>query len=140
VIETGIYSLITANAGFTAIADGRIYPLIMPDDLTASLPVTPPAVFPPAATYKAISSITQYTMGGSVGMVTTRMQFDCFASDYLDAKNIATAIRLVLENYTGTLTDGTFVNAIWVANVTDSYESDVRLYRTSIDFKIVYAQ
>ena len=133
-LESGLYSFITANAGFTALATNRLYPLILPDSLIASTSL------PPSATYQTISSVTDYTNDGSTGCIKTRVQFDCFASDYADVKNLANAIRLTLEGYAGTLPNGIPVQACWVVNVTYSYSQDTRLYRTSTDYRIVYAQ
>ena len=133
-IESGLYSLITANAGFVALAADRLYPLVLPDSLTAS------TTLPPSATYQVISSITDYTNDGSTGCTKARIQFDCLASDYADAKNLTDAIRLVLDGYAGILPDGTPVAGTWVINVTDSYSQDTRLYRVSTDYRIVYAQ
>ena len=133
-LESGLYSFITANAGFTALAANRLFPLILPDSLIASTSL------PPSATYQTISSVTDYTNDGSTGCVKARVQFDCFASDYADAKTLSNTIRLVLEGYAGTLPNGPPVLAIWTDNMTDSYSQDTRLYRVSADYRIVYVQ
>jgi hypothetical protein len=133
-IESGLYQLIIANAGFSAIAGNRLYPLVLPDSLVQS------DTTPPSATYQTISSVPDYTNDGPVGCVKARVQFDCFAAAYADAKSVSDAIRQTLDGYTGTLPDGTAVLNCWIDNVTDSYSQDTRLYRTSTDYRVIYAQ
>lgn len=133
-IESGLYQLIIANTGFSAIAGNRLYPLVLPDSLVQS------DATQPAATYQTISSVPVYSNDGPTGCVTARIQFDCFAAAYSGAKSVSDAIRQTLDGYTGTLPDGTPVLNCWIDNVTDSYSQDTRLYRTSTDYRVIYAQ
>lgn len=132
-IEDGLHRLITADAGFIAIAEDRLYPLILPEMAINS-------VLQPSASYQLITAVPDYTLDGPTGMVKARIQIDTWASTYAGSKALTEAIRLLLDGYAGVLPDGTAVQNIWRENVTDSFEPGSRLYRTLTDWRIIFAE
>lgn len=135
-IEDGLVALITADTRFSAIAEDRLFPVILPETL-----LDPTSATPTSATYQVISAIPDYTFDGPTGMVTARVQIDTWASAYGAAKALAQAIKLILDDYTGTLPDGTHVDSARRDNVaTDGFDQDARLYRVQTDFKLIYSE
>ena len=126
-IALGIAKLLSGDARFTAVAPGGIFPLLLPD--TAKLT---------AATYQVISSVNQYTLDGSLHQVTARIQLDAWAKDYSPCAAVREAIRSVLDEFRGSLPDGTLVLNTWLADERDVYEEQGFLFRASADWKIVF--
>lgn len=128
-LEPGLVALLNADSTVTSLCGARIYPLLLPDS-----PVLP------SVTYQTISSVPQYTNDGATGFTINRVQIDVWGSGYLSVKTLSEAIRSVLEDYTGVLSDGTPVLNIMQANVTDLYESQAYLYRVRTDWLVQFAQ
>jgi len=129
-LESGLISLLKANAGVSSLVATRMYPVLLPDKSTL-----------PAVTYRTLSSLPTYTLTGALGMTTNRIEYTAWATSYLTAKAIIEAIVEALDNYTGTLADGTFVSRIWrTGSAVDSFEAEGNLYTCSIDFRITYTE
>lgn len=125
----GLVSLLLANSAVSAIVGTRIQPIPAPEDPTQY----------PCCTYQVASELGGYTLTGSDGVATTRIVFDCFASRYLDARNLALAIKAALSAYRGTLPDGTFVYETQIVNMVDAWDDGSRISRTSVHAVLQYA-
>jgi len=132
-IDTGLYDLIIANAGFTAIASNRLYPNVLPDSVIST------SGTPASVTSQIVSTVPDYTNDGATGLQRSRLRYTGIGSVYSDAANVAAAIRSVLETYAGTLADGTVVQNVLVINQSSTYSDDARLYFVAYDFLIFYA-
>jgi hypothetical protein len=127
-MEAGLYQRLTADAGFSAIAGERLYPVNLPEEVAG-----------PSATYRVISNLEDYTMDGSTGMMCARIQIDAWATVYADAKALAKAIHDALNDFAGAFPDGTAVANVWLANAaTDGFDADARLYRVQADYRLIY--
>ena len=133
-IEQGIYALLVAATGVSSVISDRLYPLVLPEDL-----VSANDALPASATYQLVSAIPDYTNDGATGLQRSRIRYTGIGSVYSDAASVAAAIRVVLENYAGTLADGTVVSNVLVANQSSTYSDDARLYFVAYDFLIFYA-
>jgi len=78
-LEQGLVTLLTANAGVTALVVDRIYPVQGP-------PANPTY---PYVTYQAVTAGSDYTMDGRE-VRRKRLQFDCWATSSLANLNILT--------------------------------------------------
>jgi hypothetical protein len=128
-LEPGLVALLNSDSTVSSLCSARIYPLLLPDS-----PVLP------SVTYQTISSVSQYSNDGATGFTINRIQIDVWGSGYLSVKTLSEAIRSVLEDYTGVLSDGTQVLNIMRANVTDLYENQAYLYRVQTDWLVQFAQ
>lgn len=131
-VEAGIQQLLAANAGVQAVIGTRIYPVLVPEDVTY-----------PCASYQVISDVPLYLLAGSVALETKRIQIDTWSggasnATYTAVKAAQAAIRAALESFRGPLPDGTIVAGIFVANAIDSFEQDARSYRTSTDYMVTF--
>lgn len=126
-LEVGIQQLITADPDFQAIAVDRLYPVILPEDSPL-----------PAATFQRISTTALYTLDARIQVTEIRIQFDSWAQSYGLAKELMDAINSVIDNYSGSLPDGTQVFGVQLANSNDQYEGPARLFRSSADYKVQF--
>jgi len=133
-IEQGIYALLVAATGVSSVISDRLYPLVLPEDL-----VSANGALPASATYQLVSTVPDYTNDGATGLQRSRIRYTGIGSVYSDAASVAQAIRTVLENYAGTLSDGTVVSNVLVVNQSSTYSDDARLYFVAYDFLVFYA-
>lgn len=125
-----IYSILSNDAGVTALTSTRIYPLKMPQ-LEAY----------PAVVFKAISVDPSNTKSGASTTDEVRMQVDCYVKEvtgqasYYNSLLLATAVRSALESFTGTagtvLTDG-----ITFLTETESYNNQKGVFQVSTDYSL----
>ena len=128
-MEAGLHALLQADASLSSLVGNRIHPLVLPEDCVK-----------PAVVYQRISTVPTITMDGPADLTTCRLQFDCYGTHYNDVKACADAVSHVLEGYTGTLPDGTYVFDIELDGMQDRYESEARLYRVSADYFVRFAR
>jgi len=109
-IETDIFDALK-----DLVAD-RCYPLMMPQN-----PVLP------AIVYSRQASDPQYRLEGGSSLSQVRVEIDCYAKTYDEAKSLSAEVRSAMEaaSYKGTM--------IFDA---DFYEPDVKLYRVILDFYV----
>lgn len=124
-IETTLHRLILGDSRFTDLADTRLYPVLLPDDLQL-----------PAVTYQRITTTRSYTTTGPITLSRVRLQFDIWASTYARTKQLQAALLAILEDRSLYAAAG--IGSIQLDMATDGYEHDARLYRVSMDF-IVFA-
>lgn len=124
-IESYLHSIITSDSRFTDLAGTRLYQVILPN-----VPQLP------AATYQRITTKRTYTTTGPVSLNRVRLQFDCWAREYLQAKQLQAALLAILEDRS--LYAGTAIDSIQLDMITDGYEQNARIYRVSLDF-IIFA-
>ena len=118
-IEKGLLTHLTTSITATA---SSIYAQVLPQD----------ADFP-AITYFKVSAPRHYYHEGQI-YAEPRMQIDCWAYGYLEAKNLAEQVRVALSGYTGTY-DSKQVMSCFLVNETDIYDMDTKLYRVIMDFR-----
>ena len=85
-LETGLKSALTADGTVNGLVSGRIYPEIMPFDVTY-----------PAISYQRISTVRYQTLDGVDGFTQVRMQIDCWDSSYSGVKTLADAVKGAID-------------------------------------------
>lgn len=123
-----LHSLLIGSSAIVSLVDSRIYPIVLPTD----------GIFP-AITYQRISSIPTYSLSSNVGVTTSRMEIDAWASTYQSAHALADAILSAIDNYSGTASDGTRIFGIQLDNSTDIAEERALLYRVRMEFLIQHS-
>jgi len=114
-IESDLYTRLKDDSGVSALVGTRIYPLMAPQN-----------VINPYITYQVINDNSNQCIGGSVYQNDTRFQIDCWSTKYSEVKAIKEAVLSSLIGFKSS-------NSI---NNMDDYESDTKLYRQIIDFKL----
>lgn len=103
-IEHAIYSLIST------LCDERIYYVSAPQDVTL-----------PYIVFFKVSALREHSHDGASGLARIRIQFSIFADTYLEAKEIAQTLQVILQGYSG-ISEGVNINGIFYENETDFYE------------------
>lgn len=118
-IEKGLLTLLKSTLTPTA---SSIYAQFLPQDSSF-----------PAITFSKVSGPREYCHDGQI-YAEPRMQIDCWAKGYLEAKTLAENVRVALSGYTGTF-DSKKVMACFLVNETDIYDPDTQLHRVILDFR-----
>lgn len=114
-VESKLYALLTADPAVSAIVGTRVYPMVLPQRCTF-----------PAASYFRVSGGQQNTLDGYSGTENPRIQVDCWAREYADAKALASAIRTAMDGATN-------FKALCISD-RDMYEDDAELHRVLLEF------
>lgn len=97
----------------------------------------------PAIVLTRISGGRDYHMLDASGLVQSRIQVDCFATDYASAKYTARAVRDVINSYSGTVGETTF-QRVTIDSERDYDETesgaDRHLFVTSLDLLIWHTE
>jgi hypothetical protein len=138
-ILEGIVALIVqAGSGLQAITASRIFPGVLPEAVGAALGVDGPAMV-----FKVIGGRSDATLETS-GLQTLRLQFDCYAvgtataSGYAVANSVREALRVLLNGYSDTLPDGSFLDNADLIEGRDAYMNEARQYVAEIEFRLLY--
>ena len=130
-IEKALVNILQNDAAVANVVAARIYPETMPQG--ASLPVI---------IYHIISGAWDITMDGEMNLARSRFQFDQWAAEYKQARELSDAVRAALDGYSGTV--GTVeIEAIRLLDEDDLFADlpDVEGLRRSgkrLDFEIWY--
>lgn len=129
-LEEGLRAHLLADAGVSALTT-RVLPEFMRQGTGY-----------PAITYALIGEQRQNTLGGPMGLITARIEIDCFAGqDYDQAKELAAAVLAALDGHTGSL-GGFPVQYIYSeggARDLAEVDGDREERRVSIDFAVIYS-
>ena len=109
-IETSIFDALKN------LVSNRCYPLLMPQDPTL-----------PAIVFSRVASIAQNKLDSGASIDQVRIQIDCYASTYDEAKTLSASVRSAMEeaDFKGTLQIDV-----------DFYEPDLKIYRVVMDFYV----
>ena len=127
-LTNGVVAYLLTKEPVTAIVNQSIQPIPAPEDLTQY----------PLITYQSPSDVSENANDGPVGVASSRIVFDCKALRYLDARNLALAVKAAFNGYSGTLPDGTHVFLAESVNLVDRWEDGSRISCTAIHVLFQY--
>ena len=127
-IEDGLYAHLSADSNIVAVVSDRIYPAKLPQDPTL-----------PALSYKRISGVTLERQNGPACVDIVRIQIDCWAKVYEDAKNLAKLVRARLEAYQGLMGSIQVQACRVLEDSMDDWDDVPDDYRVTSEFEIWYA-
>ncbi len=116
-IEEGLTSHITDDAGLSAMIAGRVFAVLAPQGVR-----TPYVVF------NKLSDVQRGTYCASDGITMAVFQFDSYAKTYKEVKLLAKALKTALVDFHGLMGD-TRVKTISLENETDLNDPDPGLLR-----------
>ncbi len=126
-IESALRTFILADSTVTTLISTRLYALKMPQSPTFPLIV-----------YTKISGFREHDMDGST-IAAPRIQYDCWAETFPEAKALADALRERLDSHTGDVgSPAETVHFAYLLNERDFYDDDLQIFRTSMDFEVVH--
>jgi Protein of unknown function (DUF3168) len=121
-------TFLTADAGISAIAAGRIYWQNLPQKSATSTNL-------PAVVISQVSGKRPSTMEGATGLNDGRYTFSCMSFDALTTKKLSQAVRQKLSKFQGTV-GSTAVLDVSLDSERDVYDSLELIFRTDLDFMI----
>jgi Protein of unknown function (DUF3168) len=131
--EAGLYRLMKNDAGISALVGGRIWGGRAPKTVTDSSY--------PLIVWTIVSTVDLYSIQGASGYRTKRVQIDSYARTYIDSVKVSDAVRALLQNFRGTLPDGTFVeSSVLITDQDFTFEPGIsgQLFRHLIEVEISY--
>jgi hypothetical protein len=129
-LQAGLVSLLEACAPLTALVGSDIYPVLMPEGVKLTSGKG-------GLTYKIVGGNSSPTFSSS-GMQKVRIQFDAFGVNYIDAANIREAVRVLLNGFMGTLSDGTVIVDCELIQPIDFENNDARQFRLASEFYFMF--
>ena len=123
-IESALYSILTADSTVSGLISTRVYPIKLPQSPTF-----------PAVTYQRVSTPRVRSTTGPSGLAHPSIQIDCWAETYTGVKSLAEAAREAVDGYSGTV-GGVAIAGIIVASENDFFEPEVEIYRVTMDITI----
>jgi hypothetical protein len=127
-LTNGVVAYLLTLDSITSVVNRSIQPIPAPEDLSQY----------PLITYQSPSDVSDNANDGPVGVATSRIVFDCKALRYLDARNLALAVKAALNGYSGTLPDGTQVFLAESVNLVDRWEDGSRISCTAVHVLFQY--
>ena len=127
-IDQGLVNLIDP------VATGSIYANIVPENARS-----------PFITFQRVTGDKIRDINGPSGLANTTFQIDVYSKSYLESKQLADAVRLILDGFRGTVTIG--ADSVRIAGVSFQAERDFiddtakpKLYRSSVDYLFMYEE
>jgi hypothetical protein len=127
-LTNGVVAYLLTQTAITAIVKQSIQPIPAPEDLSQY----------PLITYQSPSDVSDNANDGPVGVANSRIVFECKALRYLDARNLALAVKAALNGYSGTLPNGTRVFLAESVNLVDRWEDGSRISCTAVHVLFQY--
>ena len=115
-IESNIRAALITDSAVSALVGGRVYPVVLGRDATF-----------PAITYTRISGGFLASLSGT-NREHPRIQIDCWAETYAEAKDLSAKVRAAMDGATA-------FKSIAVSDY-DGFEDGAEVFCTSIDFSV----
>jgi len=114
-IESLIYTVLTGNATVARKVNTRVYPVVMPQDVTL-----------PAVSYQRVSADPVNHLQGYSGLKNAHIVINAWARNYDDVKGLASDIHAAMN--------AAVTFKCILTNELDGYDPDVSLYVISHDY------
>jgi hypothetical protein len=121
VIEEDLVAYLRENSSIAALVGDDIMPLVLDQD---------PSL--PALVYQRVDGPREGSQDGPSGLAHPRIQFSCWDETHLGALTLASALRIALDGFRGTMS-GRLISGIKIVNDLDDYDSMTGRYRVIVD-------
>jgi len=111
-IETALYRILTEDASVYDSVEGRIYPVIVPQNAAM-----------PAITYQQVSGPRVSSMDGPMGLAYINFQVNCWDDTYGMTRSLSEVVRKCLDGYSG-MVNSRVIKAIQLQTEGDMPEID----------------
>lgn len=137
-LQEGLYALLAGSSGVQTLLGA---PDARSDSTTGIFAAQMPEATPmPAIVYTTVAGAGYSTMDGATDLQSARLQFSCYGVSYSAAKQLASAVRAVLEGLKATLTDGTQVDFATRVLESDTFEEAPFIYHCPLDFEFMFRE
>jgi hypothetical protein len=123
-IYQALYTYLSTESGVAAIAGTRGFPNVVPQDQNY-----------PAWAYQQISGDDLMPHDGPTNFNFARYQITCVAESYIEAQDLALAIQVALDGFTGLMGGGSGVTIYYCHcdDITDGYNTGTQTHTTRLD-------
>lgn len=129
-IEASLFERLRDDAGVFAVAAGKVFPVAIPQGGEL-----------PCVVYELISQTRNETVCDIASSVLGEYLISSCSKDYFQAKTLANAVRVCLNNFTGPMGLGaTLVDRITLLTAQDLVEGEPGMYRVAQTFEIFYQE
>jgi len=126
-IELGFRTLLANETTISSIVADRVMGMVL--DINPVLP---------AITVQVISSVSGQNLNGVQDLQRMRVQVDCWGENYKDAVKLRGAVMKFLDDFVGTLPDGTYLQNAERVQQIDFFESLARHFRAMCEFNLYF--
>lgn len=123
-IGKALYSILTSNPDFAAIAGNRVYPLRVAQGVAL-----------PAVAYQKISNTPTKCKESNSGLDRFRVQINIYADKYQQQEQLGGIIRAALDNFSGTVS-GEHIASITYETETDLHDDAAEIFFLEQDYTI----
>ena len=123
-LEVDLRNHLLSNETLKSLISTRLYPGWIPENAVM-----------PAVAFLCVSGVRHF----DIDVAYPRYQFSVFSPRYLEAKEIVSEIRNILQRFKGKM-GNTDVIQVAYQNEYENYERDTKLYHIAIDFKFIYRE
>ena len=112
-LKDSLYEHLTDNAGVSAIVGTQVYPHLAPQNVSR-----------PYITFALISSTRYPHLAAASGVVSQRIQINCWSNTDLGADTLGNAVRASLDGFNDTMgtTSTTDVRRVFLDDESDAFE------------------
>jgi len=121
-IETAIRNKLLESSEISALVSNRIYLSVLPQNATF-----------PAISFFRVSNYRPHNLNTA----SPRFQFDCWATSYSVAMELADEVRKALHGQQGIFTNTQVIQGVYLSEEA-LYEPDTKLHHIALDMKIIY--
>lgn len=125
-LSEAVYARATGDAGVAALVGARVYPGLLPQDVTW-----------PATTQQLISDVAESAMGSDAGVRHARVQLTAWAESYEGAAALRDALFAAFERWRGTAA-GVTVQDTFVSEQPEFYDDTLAVYAAPLDAIVHY--
>lgn len=123
-IEQGLITFLLEDPVLNALIGNRLHPLTLPQTPTL-----------PAIVWQRISGPREHSHSGPSQLAHPRFQFACWSKNLLEAIQVAEALRIRLDGYSGAMGNET-AYAVFILDDHDMYDPETGLPRRIVDYRI----
>lgn len=129
-IEASLFERLRDDAGVFAVAAGKVFPVVIPQGEGF-----------PCVVFSLTSQTREATVCDIASSVLSEYQIDSCSKNYFEAKTLANAVRVCLNNFTGPMGLGaTLVDRITLLTAQDLVEGEPGMYRVAQTFEIFHQE
>lgn len=126
-IEEALQEYLSGKAEITTLVSDRIYPVVLPQGVSY-----------PALTYLKVSGPVLH----DVDIAYPRFQLSSWSESYAEAKQLAAAVKEVLQRFKGIMGNapGVKVSQVVFENELDLYDPETGVHHIPSDYTIIYRE
>jgi hypothetical protein len=130
-IQSALVARLESVSGVTSIAADRIYPLMIPQHVYSE------ATKQPCIVYTRTNVQRRPTFCTSVGLIATGFRVDSYARTYVQAVELAAAVKTALIDFTGSWgSPAQTISRVMLDNEFDLLDPEPGLYRVSQTYTV----